>query len=367
MGFCTGQDCCVLALFMSAVLLSSCGDKSGKRESAAVAQSDDDSADSESNPAASSKTPEKVKGKKSAGKGGRIGEIPLDAWPEVWFEQPLSVAAASGPAAVSAATDVAPDARPVDGKTPVESVRPAAARDAETTSGLGAWASLISGEELADEAKAIKNSLTPNLQDVGRYNSKWKDVQVDATMLTVLAGIARDVPESPSWKQHAKYIRDAASQIASESKANGPKFYQKAREAYDKLNDLLSGNKPAGLEESADDVKFSEVANRPFLMKRMDRGSNWMKTEINTESLFKKNSARVAHEAAILSLLGKVIATADYGDHDDPEYVKSAEELSQSGRDIDEAVKKEDFKAYTDALDRGRKACAKCHEAFKNS
>ncbi len=306
------------------------------------------------------------KGKKKGAKGTHIGEIPLDAWPDVWFKQPLSVVAESGTTAgPAAATEVAAAGRPA-GQSPAESAKPPAGNESGAKGGASPWAALISGEALADETKNIKNSLTPNLADVGRYNSKYKEVRVDAATLAVLAGVARDVPDAPSWKSNAKYIRDVSSQVASESKANGEQFYKKVREPYDKLEALLSGNNPPGLGESAESVKFSEVANRPYLMKRMERSYNWMKADVNSEAAFKKNSGRVAHEGAILSLLGKVIATPDYGDHDDPGYIESAEGVSQSGRDVNEAVKKEDFKAYTEAVDRCLKACAKCHEVFKN-
>ena len=350
---------CGFVLAMSALLISGCGgSKSGKSEAAGDDQSGDVVADAGSG--ADAKPAKGEKGKKKALKGGRIGEIPIDAWPEIWFKQPLSVAAESGPAAGSA-TDEAAETKP-----PPETVKPTASKEAEPKGGALDWATIISGEALADESKSIKNSLTPNLADVGRYNSKYKDVQVDATVLAVLAGVAQNVPDAPSWKKNAKFIRDVSSQVAAESKANGPNFYKKVRDEYDKLEALLSGNNPPGLGESPETVKFSEVAQRLYLMKRMNRASNWMKTEINTEALFKKNSGRVAHEGAILSLLGKVIATPDYGDHDDPGYIESADAVSQSGRDVGEAVKKEDFKAYTEALDRCLKACNKCHEVFKN-
>jgi len=344
---------------MSALLIAGCGGKPGTRETAAADQPGEAAADSGSE--IDSKPRKGEKGKKKGAKGGQIGDIPIDVWPEVWLKQPLSIVAESGSTAGPAAAEVAGDAKPAG-----ESVQPTAGKEPEPAGGATPWSTVISGEALADETKNIKNSLTPNLQDKGRYDSKYKEVRIDAATMAVVAAVARDVPDAPSWKTNAKYIRDVSSQIATESKANGEQFYKKTREAYDKFEALLSGSKPPGLEESADNVKFSELANRPYLMKRMERSSDWMKTQVNTEALFKKHSEKVAHEGSMLSLLGKVIATPDYGDHDDPEYIKSAEAVSQSGREIDEAVKNADFKAYTEALGRCRKACDKCHETFKN-
>ncbi len=137
--------------------------------------------------------------------------------------------------------------------------------------GAADWPSLITGEVLADESKAIKNKLTQQLQDVGWYDRTYKEMRVDATVLVVLAAIAPDVPDTPGWKTNAKFIRDVASEVAAESKANGPKFHKKAKEAYDKLDALLGGSKPPDVGDAADHVNFSEVADRRYLMKRMER------------------------------------------------------------------------------------------------
>jgi len=354
-----------LSLAISVLLVSGCGGKSGKRESAS--EDSPGEASAESDAGADSKPQKEEKTRNKGAKGGHIGEIPRDAWPEVWLKNPLAVVAESGSSAEPAApTEVAGNTKPAE--EPVKSTTGnASANAAETKAGSSNWAAVISGEALADEAKNIKNSLTPALQDVGRYNAKYKELRVDAAVLTVLAGVAPAIPDAPSWKKNAKFVRDTSSQVATESKANGDKFYKKVREAYDKLDALLSGNNPPGLEDTPEEVKFSEVANRYYLMERMKRGSNWLKTEINSKELFKKQSARIAQEGAILSLLGRVIATPDYPDADADEYKGYAETVSQSGRDVNEAVKNDDFKAYTDALDRCLKACNKCHEVFKNS
>jgi hypothetical protein len=307
--------------------------------------------------------------KKRAAPGKKIGGIPIDVWPEVWLKDPLAVAAEKGPASGAPAATTS-DSDPAVAKTgtdgPPAGTEKTAAGGAEKSGGSD-WTALISGEALADEAKAVKNSLTQNLQDVGRYNSKWKDVKIDSSELAALAGVAIEHPDAPSWKANARFIRDAASQIASESKANGEKFYTPAKKAYDRLEALLSGSKPPDVEEAAERVKFSEVANRYSLMKRLERARDWLKSEINSEAALKKESARVGREAAVLSMLGKVIETPDYPDADDDEYRNFAQIVIQSGVEIQESVKNQDFKAFAGALDRCAKACNQCHEQFKSS
>jgi hypothetical protein len=356
-----------LGLAVATLGISGCGGKpSGKREAADAEAEEDTTASGPEEDSPKAKKPGKIGKKHKGDEPAHIGAIPKDVWPEVWFKQPLAVVSESGAAAgPAAAPAMSEDA--VAKPAPTEVAANTAAAAPAAKSGATDWASLISGEVLADESKAIKNKLTQQLQDVGRYNSTYKEMRIDATVLVVLAAIAPDVPETPSWKTNAKYVRDMASEVAGESKANGDKFYKKAKEAYDKLDTLLGGNKPADVGDAAEHVNFSEVASRFYLMQRMQRIANWMKSDVNNEAIFKKESAKLTQEGSVLALLGRVIATPDYPDHDIDEYKGYAEIISQSGRGVVAAVKDGDFKAYTTALDNCQKACNKCHEQFKNN
>jgi hypothetical protein len=220
---------------------------------------------------------------------------------------------------------------------------------------------------MAAESKTIKNSLTDKLANKGRYDSTYKEARVEAATLTVLAGIAPEHPDAPNWKTNAKFVRDMASQVALGSTANGEKFFVKVRAAFDKLDELLSGSKPGGIEEAADKVSFSEVAPRNYLMIRMERAYNAMKANVNTEPVFKKESEKVNHEASMLALLSTIIRSPGYNDADDDDYRKFAELITKSGLEIEAAVKEQDFKAYTAELDRCYKACSDCHQNFKNN
>jgi hypothetical protein len=358
-----------MGFVLAAVTISGCGSKpTGQRETVAEDGADDESADGAA--AEEAPKPKKAGKGKKGGKGGEtahIGEIPKDVWPEVWLKNPLAVAAEKSPAGVAEPPAVASaDAgtKPAPTESAADPVKPA---PTAAKSGGPDWASLITGEILADESKAIKNKLTAQLQDPGRYNSTYKEMRVDASTLVVLAAIAPEVPESPSWKTNSKYIRDVASGIAADSTANGDKFYKKAKAGYDKLEALLSGNKPPDVGDAAEKVNFSEVADRRYLMLRMERTKNWMKSDVNSEAVFKKESARLTQEGSLLAIFGKVIATPDYSDHDLDEYKGYAEAVSDAGRAVVTAVKDGDFKAYIASLDACMKACDKCHGQFKNN
>src|SRR5262249_7606709 len=92
---------CVLSITLLALVAAGCGKESGKRDVAA------DSADEEVTEGEAVATPhtkarKSAANKKGAAAGKKIGGIPIDVWPEVWFKDPLAVAAEKGSTAGAA-------------------------------------------------------------------------------------------------------------------------------------------------------------------------------------------------------------------------------------------------------------------------
>lgn len=356
----------IVTVALLAMLVAGCGSGKGKETAGTdedgVDVADADSGDPKDHPVGQGK-------KKKLGKtvGTHIGQIPKDVWPEVWLKDPLAVAAEKGSAAAPAKSSgddvqVAKGTTPKPEADPVKSTTPAVA---DKKAGANDWAALISGEVLAGESKTLKNSLNDKLANKGRYDSTYKDLRVDAAVLACLAGVAIEHPEAPSWKPRAKFVRDMAGEIANGSSANGEKFFLKVRPSYDKLDELMSGNEPPGLEPAADKLKLSEVAQRRYLMQRLDRAYNAIKLNVNTEAIFKKETAKVTQESSIIGLLSAIISTPDYDAADDPEYQKLTGELTKACLDVQAASKDQDFKAFLAALDRADRACKDCHMNFK--
>jgi hypothetical protein len=299
------------------------------------------------------------KGKRKS--GSHIGAIHNGPLSDVFFDQPLAVLQENAPAAAEGAKKRLSDDSAADETrgAEVELLPPPPGTEAD-------WSTFLTGEVLANESLAIRTSLNGKLQSVGKYNGSYKQLRVDAATLAVLAGIAGTHPEAPGWKAHARYVRDLSGEIVRSASANGEKFYKPAKAAFDKLDELLSGNKPPHLDEAAEKVSFSEVVSRVPLMYRMERAYNDLKLNVNTETLLKKESARVVHEGGVLAALAKVIAEPGYDDADLDDYRKFAAELQYCGTEAAAAATNGDFQAYTTALDRGHKACTQCHEQFKN-
>src|SRR5262249_22699005 len=159
-------------------LILGCSKTSAKTK-AADEQASAETADSESAPATPAKDQKAAGRKKKSAKspGAHIGEIPLDAWPEVWFKDPLSVAAekAATRAEVPATKATAAPETSIGGAEAPS--RKSAPDGSGAKSGATDWAALISGEDLADEAKAARSSLTDKLQSVGKYSGNYKSLR----------------------------------------------------------------------------------------------------------------------------------------------------------------------------------------------
>lgn len=340
--------------------LSGCGGKSKNTEAEAGVED----GGSEQEPSTPTKSPSSKKGKE---KVVYIGDIPKD----VWFEDPLTIASnntpigGGSPKPAAATPTVAANTAPAN-DTPAKAAIADAAPPA-AGGGKDDWKSIIPGEILVDETKKIKNRLTDGLSSVTRYNGNYKELQVDGAVLAALAGIEGTHPDPVSWKADAKFVRDLGSDIAAKSKGLGQGSYDPTKQAFEKLDGVLSGNKPGDLGDAAATVPFSEVARRQLLMKRMERAFNAMKSNINNEEIFKKQGDVVTHEATMLAVLAKVVATDGYEAADEPDYQNFIKEIVTSNLAVVAAAKNGDYKAYNDGLTRCNKACIDCHASYKNN
>lgn len=354
-------------LLLSVVWLSGCG--GGDSVSEPADGSETDRSTQSSTTSGLSTSSDKPDGSKTAnGKSGgsgrtshnlqqQIGDIPYN----VWFQDPLKVAANTKP------TNVVPLAGgPVEG--PPGTTNGDAGSGANSTPGTAGsdWKSIIPLAILDAETKRIRNHLTQSMQTVGRYNGNYKDIQIDGATLAALGAIAIEHPEPVKWKKNAHFVRDLGVRIEEGSQGLGKKAFEATQLPYEQLIDILNGNKPAGLPESAPKVPFDEVADRGGLMKRMQKAYNWMKQNVTTESLFKEKAEMVTQEATVMAALSRVIALEGYDAADEPEYQKSATAMLKAALEIRSEVGTDNFEGFTNALNVINKSCIECHTEYRD-
>lgn len=339
------------------VVSAGCGSKSkpaaAEADEPASKAVEKTSADSGSTKTASSKT-----SKKPAGPS--IDGIPLDV---VWFDEPLAVVADRTPLGMPA-TESGKTAAPPATATAESFPKPEATPTPAAGAG-GSYADLITPEAIVKETKDIKNRLTDGLSTVGKYNGNYKDnISVDGAVLAALAQVAVSLPDGVSWKAHAPFVRDYAGEVSASAKGLGAGPYDATKKAFDKLDSVLSNNKPDG-EAPPSKVPFSEVAGRMPVMKRMQKAFDKMKSNVTAEAIFKKEAEMIAHESAVLAVLAQVVGEKEYNSADEDEYQQFIKEMVVVSKALGNSVKNESYSEFSDSLGKLQKVCNDCHQAYR--
>ena len=280
-----------------------------------------------------------------------VGGIPYD----VFFDDPFQVAATQG--TVVAAAPTAPMNDP--GGTTEE---PAEATTEVAPAGGGTdWEKIVPAEVLEGEVKRIRNRLKQYMQGVANFRQNIFQLPADAATLAVLAQIATNHPGDISWKDNAKYIRDLAYAMVEGDLKPDKGTFDAVSEPYENLVDILNGNIPPGLEDNGTDVAFPEIADFGYLMKRLDRGEKWAKTNCGSEDGFMDEEELARAEGHIIAALAKVIESEDYG-YADEDFNAHADTMFEGGLKMATGSGFEDFDVGMNMVS---KKCAECHTEYR--
>ena len=285
-----------------------------------------------------------------------IGDIPYD----VWFDDPVGLVNNSQPvnsAPVAPTTVQTPANGAGTGTEPAKTIA--------TASDSSDWSTIISAETLQAEVKTIRNFLNQKLQTPGQYNSSMFELPAQTATLATLAGIASSHSGEIAWKERAPYIRTIAATMHAEKLQTGPKFQRPLLEKFEQIDEMLSGSLPGGLDKPADEFEFSELADMPFVMKRMEIAFNKMKTEAGSEDSFEKNGDMIQQESAILGAMMKAVLTEGYGYADDEDFLGFAKPIQDSAKKMGEAVTAGSFETYDAGLSAITKSCTQCHNVYQ--
>ncbi len=294
--------------------------------------------------------------------GGRkwIGDIPWD----VFFNDPLAVASVNTP--VGGAPDPAPlgNMTKPDGSPAVPtSLAPAAEA---TPAGATDWKSLITMEQIGDETKRIRNHLTASLQSVGTYNGGYKELQIDGAVIAALAEVVSQHSEEVSWKSNSRFLREYGTQLRQAAQALGRENYTSSQAAAEGIEAVLAGNVPANAGDPPATKPLGEAANRAGVMQRISKASEWMRSNINAESVFNKELDEIRQESAILAALAKVIADPSYDSATEGDYAGWAKDLLEAARAVGASTEDKAYPKFQDSMNKIKKACDSCHLNYGN-
>jgi hypothetical protein len=355
--FSRSTACGVVLSALSLLVASGCGGGSpespeaGKTESSSVAKSE------KSSGSTSKSSGSESNGEESGGQRS-IDGIPLD----VFFDRPLEVASDQRTGGTAPAVAATPQA--------TATAEPAGDPEPEPAADDVSWTELITAEAINDEVRFLRNEMQSRLTNMGSYKKAVLELPVFGSAIAFTAEIAARHDGDISWKENAKYIRVLGAKIAevtSSSTAQSRNSFDEVNNAYLTINEILNNNTPAELPEADDESgDFAEFADMFYLMKRMERGQQWMQTNAGSESGFNDKAPTLARELAVMVILTQAYYAEGYGYADDEEFLGYLNKLRDAGTGMLKALEEKDFAKYDELRSAANQQCTQCHSVFKN-
>lgn len=319
------------------------------------------SGDTAAPPASGSTAPAASTTSKAAAADGpkSIGGVPYD----VWFDDPLGTVADTQSVAINAS----PSATAPKEEMPAPGAQSPAAASTESGSadnGGVAWGQYVSMDQIQEETKQLRNRLTASMQSLAKFNSDFKEIQADASVLAAMAIIVERHPDAVTWKPNSRFVQEFAAKMQETSAALGRESYDKTQAEFERVSAVLNGNVPADAGELPAERPPAEVASRWGAMKKMEKIRDWMKANLTTEANFKADLERIQQDGSILVALSALVADHSYVSADEEEYQKYAQQLIDASKAAVAAGKAEDFAAFTTSVQAIQKACGDCHNDY---
>lgn len=139
----------------------------------------------------------------------------------------------------------------------------------------------------------------------------------------------------------------------------------------DNAYSLLEGQKPNLViqEDKKLENKKEEKADGDFdrtdMMKKMQRAEEVLAESLNSEKSFKAATSKIESSADLIIMMGRTMFNGDPDYSDDDYFLKQAEDMTISAKQIKALVKKGDYEAASRSFSSIKKNCDNCHQRFR--
>lgn len=229
-----------------------------------------------------------------------------------------------------------------------------------------AWSKLVEGETLVTEVKRLVMGLAEPLENPGKFKSGgYQQCRLDFSVLATLFAVAAEYDGDVRWQDDAPALRQALARAGRNCKTATDQTFAEAKSRKTDLDDILRGERLAG--DAPDALpKWSEVADRPLLMQRMELSlEERIGPKLSNDSVFQKSLDEVRHEAELLAMLAEIIQRDDYEYWDDDSFREYAGELRTAAQEVVRAAEDKDYEAARAAAGRAGQSCSSCHEGYR--
>ncbi len=233
--------------------------------------------------------------------------------------------------------------------------------------GGGTWSKLIDADTIETEIKRLGPEVAKAAKSPSEFKGGgYKDCRRHFSELAVLLAIAAEFDGDVRWQDAAPALRDAFARAGHNCKAASDQAFQEAAQRKQDLTDLIAGTRPKAAAGEPKTPDWPKISDRPPLMQRMniaheDRLKKWLANK----SEYTTHHDDVHLEAQLVAAIAEVIGREGYEYADDDQYKKFAADLRQAATDVAESGERNNFEAAQQANNRMTKACADCHEAYR--
>lgn len=241
-----------------------------------------------------------------------------------------------------------------------------AAAGPSAPAGPAAWSQLIDGETLASEVKRLATNLRDPLANSAKFKAGgFKTCRSDFNELAILFAVIAEFDGDVRWKDEASSLRDQFAAAALHCKAGTDQAFAAATELKTTLDDLVRGERLGG-EQTPPMKKWSDVADRPLLMQRMERAlQEQIAPALANSKVFDKNTAKVRQEAEVLGMLAAIIDREEFDYWDDESFQEQSGELRDATRELLRAAGEGNYDAARAAAGRAGQSCSACHDGYR--
>jgi hypothetical protein len=223
----------------------------------------------------------------------------------------------------------------------------------------------VSGESLEVEVKQLVAALREPLANPAKFKAGgYKDCHATFSVLAVLFGVVAEHDGEVRWKADAASLRDALARAAANCKTATDQTFAEASQRRTELEDLIRGERVTS-EKPAELEKWSDLAERPLLMLRMEAIVKKISPALGNPKVFEKGAAEVRQQSEMLALLADVMVREEYEYWDDEGFRELATELQAALAELTRAAGEANYKNARAAAGRVGQACSQCHEGYR--
>jgi len=297
-----------------------------------------------------------------------LGDIPYDAFydrPLEVYREGAPVESANDPNAPVNLPDTSTTVAAANTSPQVDSSEDSAPPSATASAASDVdWKAIAPIDELAAEAKAIRNRLSANLRTVATYNASYEAIETDGSVLALIAAIVERHPDELSWTDSAAHVRQLAYDIYLNASGRGRMQFEATSGPFEKLIAIWDGGPPP--DAAAESLTpLADAGDRAKIMSRIEQTFHWLRSDVNTSSRMKDDLERVSRETTLMAAFGTALADPGFDDAEQEPYRRMLQQFVEDHLAMRSAAAADEFAAFEQARSSAEKSCTACHQEYR--